>query len=207
GERQAPSAAMLRQMFGGSPTATEADPEAFAQMMTGSEQMRPMFELFKADHDGGQGDGHWAEYLRLVFHRVTQSPGYTFEDLAKITPPPLILFPHPPPGPRPRRPLHPRRRGPRLPAAPQRRDRRPARPRAHHHPRQDRTCPRLLRPAPASELTTMTTIRITTDCTLPPAHILHAAYDFGPRRTQVWPAVHAEHLTVHQLGETTAHAP
>jgi pimeloyl-ACP methyl ester carboxylesterase len=88
---QAPSAAMLRQMLGGSPTATEADPEAFAQMMTGSEQMRPMFELLKADQDGGQGDGHWAEYLRLVFHRTTQSPGYTFEDLAKITAPALIL--------------------------------------------------------------------------------------------------------------------
>jgi pimeloyl-ACP methyl ester carboxylesterase len=59
--------------------------------MTGSEQMRPMFELLKADQDGGQGDGHWAEYLRLAFHRATQSPGYTFEDLAKITAPALIL--------------------------------------------------------------------------------------------------------------------
>jgi pimeloyl-ACP methyl ester carboxylesterase len=88
---QAPSAAMMRQMLGGSPTATEADPDAFAQMMTGSEQMRPMFELLKADQDDGQGDGHWAEYLRLVFHRTTQPPGYTFEDLAKITAPTLIL--------------------------------------------------------------------------------------------------------------------
>jgi hypothetical protein len=52
----------------------------------------------------------------------------------------------------------------------------------------------------------MPTIRITTGCTLPPARILHAAYDFGPDRTLVWPAVHAEHLTVHQLGETTADA-
>jgi pimeloyl-ACP methyl ester carboxylesterase len=88
---QAPSAAMMRQMLGGSPTATEADPTAFAQMMTGSEQMRPMFELLKADQDGGQGDGHWAEYLRLAFHRTTQSPGYTFDDLAKITAATLIL--------------------------------------------------------------------------------------------------------------------
>jgi pimeloyl-ACP methyl ester carboxylesterase len=88
---QAPSFAMLRQMLGGSPTATQADPDAFAQMMTHNEQMRPMFEMLKADQDGGQGDGHWAEYLRLTFHRTTQSPGYTFEDLAKITAPTLIL--------------------------------------------------------------------------------------------------------------------
>jgi hypothetical protein len=52
----------------------------------------------------------------------------------------------------------------------------------------------------------MTTIRVTTDCMLAPARVLHAAYDFGPRRTQVWPAVRAEHLTVHALGETTAEA-
>jgi pimeloyl-ACP methyl ester carboxylesterase len=71
---QAPSAAMMRQMLGGSPTATEADPTAFAQMMTHDEQMRPMFELLKADQDGGQGDGHWAEYLRLAFPRTTQPP-------------------------------------------------------------------------------------------------------------------------------------
>lgn len=42
----------------------------------------------------------------------------------------------------------------------------------------------------------MPTIRIATHCTLPPARVLYAAYDFGPRRTQVWPAVRAEHLTV-----------
>jgi pimeloyl-ACP methyl ester carboxylesterase len=88
---QAPSFAMMRQLLGGSPTATGADPEAFAQMMTGSEQMRPMFELLKADQDGGQGEGYWADYLRLAFHRATQPPGYTFGDLAKITAPALIL--------------------------------------------------------------------------------------------------------------------
>jgi pimeloyl-ACP methyl ester carboxylesterase len=88
---QAPSFAMMRQMLGGSPTATAADPTTFAQMMTGSEQMRPMFELLKADEDGGQGEGHWAEYLRLAFHRTTEPPGYTFEDLTKITAPALIL--------------------------------------------------------------------------------------------------------------------
>jgi pimeloyl-ACP methyl ester carboxylesterase len=88
---QAPSFVMMRQMLGGSPTATGADPTAFAQMMTVSEHMRPMFELLKADEDGGQGEGHWAEYLRLAFHRSTEPPGYTFEDFAKITAPALIL--------------------------------------------------------------------------------------------------------------------
>ena len=88
---QAPSFAMMRQMLGGSPTATGADPAAFAQMMTGSEQMRPMFELLRADQDGGQGEGYWAEYLRLTFHRSTEPPGYTFEDFAKIAAPALIL--------------------------------------------------------------------------------------------------------------------
>ena len=87
----APSAAMMRQMLGGSPTATQADPEAFARTFTENEQMRPMFELLKADEDGGQGDGHWAEYLRLAFPRTTEPPGYTFEDFAKITAPTLIL--------------------------------------------------------------------------------------------------------------------
>jgi hypothetical protein len=50
----------------------------------------------------------------------------------------------------------------------------------------------------------MPTIRITTKCALPPTRVLYAAYDFGLRRIQVWPAVRAEHLTVHHLGETTA---
>lgn len=88
---QAASFAMMRQLLGGSPAATEADPGAFARMMSGSEHTRPMFDLLKADEDGGQGEGHWAEYLRLAFHRSTQPPGYAFEDLAKIGAPTLIL--------------------------------------------------------------------------------------------------------------------
>ena len=52
----------------------------------------------------------------------------------------------------------------------------------------------------------MPTIRIATDCTLPPARVLRAAYNFGPDRTLVWPAVRAEHLTVHELSDTTADA-
>ena len=52
----------------------------------------------------------------------------------------------------------------------------------------------------------MTTIRITINCTLPPTRVLYAAYDFGPRRAEVWPAVRPEHLSIHYLGETTADA-
>jgi pimeloyl-ACP methyl ester carboxylesterase len=87
----APTFAMMRQILGGSPSATEADPDRFAQAFTQNEQMSAMFELLKADEDGGQGEGHWAEYLRLSFHRTTVHPGYMFEDLAKITAPTLIL--------------------------------------------------------------------------------------------------------------------
>jgi hypothetical protein len=50
----------------------------------------------------------------------------------------------------------------------------------------------------------MTTLRISTDCALPPAGVLHAGYDFSPRRTRVWPAVRAEYLTVHELDGMTA---
>ena len=32
----------------------------------------------------------------------------------------------------------------------------------------------------------MPTIRIATDCTLPPGRVLYAAYDFGPDRILVW---------------------
>jgi pimeloyl-ACP methyl ester carboxylesterase len=75
----------------GSPDATQADPAAFAQTMAQDPQMSAMFELFKADQDGGQGEGHWEQYLRLAFHRLTERPGYTVQDLAKITAPALIL--------------------------------------------------------------------------------------------------------------------
>jgi len=50
----------------------------------------------------------------------------------------------------------------------------------------------------------MTTVRVSANCALPPARVLRAAYDFSPRRTRVWPAVRAEHLTVHELDDMTA---
>ena len=83
--------AVMRQILGGSPDATEPDPDAAARGFEASEQMRMMFELLKRDQDDGQGEGHWREYLRLSWDRCTQPPGYTYADLAKITAPTLIL--------------------------------------------------------------------------------------------------------------------
>lgn len=86
-----PTLAMMLQILGGSPDATEPDPDAAARGFEASPQMRPMFELMKRDQDSGQGDGHWRTYLRLSWDRCTQDPGYTYADLAKITAPTLIL--------------------------------------------------------------------------------------------------------------------
>ncbi len=82
---------MMRQILGGSPTATQADPDAAARSFEQSDQMRAAFALLKADQDSGQGDGYWREYLRLAFHRLTEPPGYTVADLERITAPTLIL--------------------------------------------------------------------------------------------------------------------
>jgi 3-oxoadipate enol-lactonase len=87
----APTIAMMRQILGGSPDATEPDPDAAARAFEASEQMRPMFELMKRDQDSGQGEGHWRTYLRLCWDRTTRHPGYTYADLAKISVPTLIL--------------------------------------------------------------------------------------------------------------------
>jgi pimeloyl-ACP methyl ester carboxylesterase len=86
-----PTIAMMRQILGGSPDATEPDPDAAARGFEASEHMRAMFELMKRDQDDGQGEGHWREYLRLSWDRTTQLPGYTYADLAQITAPTLIL--------------------------------------------------------------------------------------------------------------------
>jgi len=88
---QAPTLAMMRQMLGGAPDATGADPDAAARFFSQSSEMQAAFELMKADEDMGQGKDHWKEYLRLAFHRATRPPGYTMTDLRAITAPTLIL--------------------------------------------------------------------------------------------------------------------
>jgi len=85
------SLAMLRQMFGGRPDATSANPDAMRDMFARDEQMSASFRLMQADQDGAQGEGHWKQYLQLAFERFIQWPGYTFEHLKSVTAPTLIL--------------------------------------------------------------------------------------------------------------------
>ena len=87
----APTFTMCRQMLGGSPQATAADPDAAARFFGQSDEMRAVFELMQSDQDSGQGAGYWKTYLSRAFERITQSPGYTFDDLRRITVPTLIL--------------------------------------------------------------------------------------------------------------------
>jgi pimeloyl-ACP methyl ester carboxylesterase len=87
----APTEPMMRQILGGSPDATEANPDIAARQFEASEQMRPLFELMKRDQDEGQGEGHWRTYLELTWERVMTFPGYTNSDLVGVTAPTLIL--------------------------------------------------------------------------------------------------------------------
>jgi len=85
---QAPAIMTTRQMLGGSPGATQADPEASAIRFP---ELRAMFELMRADHDSAQGTGHWKTVVAQTFDRITQPHGYTVQDLHAITVPALIL--------------------------------------------------------------------------------------------------------------------
>ncbi|MGD9890622.1 MAG: alpha/beta fold hydrolase [Dehalococcoidia bacterium] len=87
----APTMTMTRQVFGGSPDATLADPEAAARFFEASDETRAMPALMQADHDSAQGPGHWKTVIAELFERGTQSPGYTVEDLRKVTVPTLIM--------------------------------------------------------------------------------------------------------------------
>jgi len=84
---KAPARVMTRQMLGGSPDATRADPDAVEKI----EFLRVMVNLMKADHDAAQGIGHWKKVLQQTFDRVSQPSGYTFDDLRAITAPTLVL--------------------------------------------------------------------------------------------------------------------
>ncbi len=82
---------MGRALLGGSPEATQADPEAAEANFGADPAMRAVFELMKADQDSGQGPGHWRTYLATTFDRWTTWPGYGFADLARIEVPTLVL--------------------------------------------------------------------------------------------------------------------
>ena len=69
---QAPSFTMARQVLGGSPDATEADPAAAERFFDSSDQMRPLLDGMRAEH----GEG-WTTILTQTYERITTSPGYT----------------------------------------------------------------------------------------------------------------------------------
>ena len=87
----APIFEMGRALFGGSPEATQGDPDAAERAFASMPPMAEMLALMKADYDSAQGDGHWREYIRIFFDRATRSPGYTLDDFRAITCPTLIL--------------------------------------------------------------------------------------------------------------------
>jgi pimeloyl-ACP methyl ester carboxylesterase len=84
----------VRPMFGGSPDAVTADPDAAERAVQAIPPMAATFATMKADYDDAQGDGHWRTYLGLFFDRAVAPVGYTVEDfaaIAAIAAPTLIL--------------------------------------------------------------------------------------------------------------------
>lgn len=82
---------MLRQIFGGSPDATEANPEAMEAAFGADPDMRGFLDLIKADHDAAGGPDYWKTMLRCFFEAAQHWPGYGFEDFSKIDVPALIV--------------------------------------------------------------------------------------------------------------------
>jgi pimeloyl-ACP methyl ester carboxylesterase len=81
----------VRPMFGGSPDATAADPDAAERTFQSIPPMAATFATMKADYDDAQGDGHWRTYLGIFFDRAVAPISYAVEDFAAITVPTLIL--------------------------------------------------------------------------------------------------------------------
>jgi pimeloyl-ACP methyl ester carboxylesterase len=82
---------MMREVLGGSPDATEADPDAVAAFFAGSEDMQATFELFKNDNDGAREPDYWQRQVAEMFGRLTQPAQYTVEDWSSIVAPTLVL--------------------------------------------------------------------------------------------------------------------
>jgi pimeloyl-ACP methyl ester carboxylesterase len=81
--------AMGRQVFGGSPQATKANPEAAASALS-AHGMADFVRCLQADHQG-QGPGGWTATLAQAFERMTSHSGTTVDDLRKVAAPTLIL--------------------------------------------------------------------------------------------------------------------
>lgn len=82
----------LRPIFGGSPDATAADPDAAERTLQSmSPVMAATFATMKVDYAEAQGDDHWRAYLGQFFDRSVAPLGHTVDDLAGIALPTLIL--------------------------------------------------------------------------------------------------------------------
>jgi pimeloyl-ACP methyl ester carboxylesterase len=77
----------LRRRMGGSPDATEADPDYFASKSADQE----WFQRMVRDVDSVQGAGAWRSQLRDIFPMWTQPMSYTIADWATIDIPTLVL--------------------------------------------------------------------------------------------------------------------
>jgi pimeloyl-ACP methyl ester carboxylesterase len=86
-----PSFPSMRQVFGGSDEATEADPDAVEAFFGQNPAMAEFLELMKADQDAGGGPGHWRTYLAHFFEVGRRWPGYAFADFAAIDVPALVV--------------------------------------------------------------------------------------------------------------------
>jgi pimeloyl-ACP methyl ester carboxylesterase len=82
---RSPSFAMSRQVFGGSPEATRASPEAMEQFFT-AHGMADFLGRLRIDHGGA-----WQTVLAAAFDRFTTPSSATVEDLRKVAAPTLIL--------------------------------------------------------------------------------------------------------------------
>jgi pimeloyl-ACP methyl ester carboxylesterase len=85
----APAFRLCRQVFGGRPDATKADPEALEPFLKAN-GMGDFFQRMTSDHDGAQGPGAWKTLVAALFDALVWCP-FSFEDLRKITAPTLVL--------------------------------------------------------------------------------------------------------------------
>jgi len=86
---RAPTFVMARQVFGGRPDATEADPPAFDRFSI-EHGMSDFIQRLKSDHVAAQGPDGWKALLNAMFEAFT-TPRHSFDELRKITAPMLIL--------------------------------------------------------------------------------------------------------------------
>jgi pimeloyl-ACP methyl ester carboxylesterase len=78
-------------MFGGSPDAAHADPDAAERTFQAIPEMKAVFDTMKSDYDGAQGEGYWREYLGQFFDRHVAPFGYSVGDLSGLSVPTLVL--------------------------------------------------------------------------------------------------------------------